>query len=119
MIKKWGVGALITCVVTGCFFLGGSALAVPEKVVVATGEAAVRGTGSEALLLAKDEAINRAQRRAIEQGIGTIVDSETMVENFQLLEDKVLSQVKGYITGFKVIKDNKGEEGVYSVTIEA
>lgn len=97
----------------------GVASAIPEKVVVATGEAAVRGTGPEALQLAKDEAINRAQRRAIEQGVGTIVDSETMVENFQLLEDKVLSQVKGYITGFKVIKDNSGEGGVYSVTIEA
>jgi hypothetical protein len=119
MTKNWGTGVLIACVVIACAFVGGSALAVPEKPVVAIGEAAVRGTGPEALLLARDEAINRAQRRAIEQGIGTIVDSETMVENFQLLEDKVLSQVKGYITGFKVIKDNKGEGGFYSVTIEA
>ncbi|MCX6357212.1 MAG: hypothetical protein NT045_04955, partial [Candidatus Aureabacteria bacterium] len=102
-----------------CAISVASVTAVPEKVVVATGEAAVRGSGPEALLLAKDEATNRAQRRAIEQGIGTIVDSETMVENFQLLEDKVLSQVKGYITGFKVIKDNGGADGVYSVTIEA
>lgn len=95
------------------------AYALVEKTVVAAGEAAVRGTTPEALQLAKDEALNRAQRRAIEQGVGTIIDSETMVENFQLLEDKVLSQVKGYITGFKVIKDNKGEDGVYSITIEA
>lgn len=119
MIRNWGVGALVACVVTACISVGGGALAAPEKLVVATGDAAVRGDGPEALLLARDEAINRAQRRAIEQGIGTIVDSETMVENFQLLEDKVLSQVKGYITGFKVIKDNKGKGGVYSVTIEA
>ncbi len=119
MIKNFGSGVLIACVAAACAFAGGGALAVPEKVVAATGEAAVRGTGPEALMLAKDEATNRAQRRAIEQGIGTIVDSETMVENFQLLDDKVLSQVKGYITCFKVIKDNNGEGGVYSVTIEA
>ena len=90
-----------------------------EKTVVATGEAAVRGSGPEALQLAKEEAINRAQRRAIEMGVGTIIDSETMVENFQLLDDNILSQVKGYITGYKMMKDNKGEDGVYSVTIEA
>lgn len=119
MFKNYRCVISIACMVALWSVLGTGALAVPEKVVVATGEAAVRGAGPEALQLAKDEAINRAQRRAIEQGVGTIVDSETMVENFQLLADKVLSQVKGYITGFKVIKDNNGEGGVYSVTIEA
>jgi hypothetical protein len=96
-----------------------SAMAVEEREVTAKGEAAVRGSGQEALLLAREEAVNRAQRRAIEQGVGTIVDSETMVENFQLLDDRVLSQVKGYITGFDVVEDNKGEGGVYSVTVKA
>ncbi|MCX6338544.1 MAG: hypothetical protein NTX71_01315 [Candidatus Aureabacteria bacterium] len=119
MIKNCRLVSLIVGILALWSFVDTGALAIPEKTVVATGEAAVRGTGPEALQLAKDEAINRAQRRAIEQGIGTIVDSETMVENFQLLEDKVLSQVKGYITGFKVVKDNNGEGGVYSVTIEA
>lgn len=119
MIKNCRLVSLIVGILALWSFVDTGALAIPEKTVVATGEAAVRGTGPEALQLAKDEAITRAQRRAIEQGIGTIVDSETMVENFQLLEDKVLSQVKGYITGFKVVKDNNGEGGVYSVTIEA
>ncbi len=118
MVRMSVCGAWIIGLALGAA-LPWSTLAIPEKVVVATGEAAVKGTGPEALQLAKDEAINRAQRRAIEQGVGTIVDSETMVENFQLLEDKVLSQVKGYVTGFKIIKDNNGEGGIYSVTIEA
>jgi len=119
MVKDRRYIIFMACMVPVWAFLSAGALAIPEKTVVATGEAAVRGAGPEALQLAKDEAINRAQRRAIEQGVGTIVDSETMVENFQLLEDKVLSQVKGYITGFKIVKDNNGEGGVYSVTIEA
>lgn len=89
------------------------------RAIVATGQAAVRGSGPEALTRARDEAINRAQSRAIEMGVGTIIDSETMVENFQLLEDKIISQVKGYITGYEIVKDNKGETGIYSVTIEA
>lgn len=114
---RWGVlWAVAVCVGAA---LCAAASAVPEKEVVATGEAAVRGNGPDELLRAKDEATNRAQRRAIEQSVGTLVDSETMVENFQLIDDKVLSQVKGYITGFKVVKDNNGEEGIYRVTIQA
>ena len=102
-----------------CAALCTAARAVPEKEVTATGEAAVRGGGADELLRAKDEATNRAQRRAIEQSIGSLVDSETMVENFQLIDDKVLSQVKGYLTGFEVLDDNRGEGGVYRVTIRA
>lgn len=114
---RWNVlWALSVCVSAA---LCSGAAAVPEQEVVATGEAAVRGSGPDALLRAKDEATNRAQRRAIEQSVGTLVDSETMVENFQLIDDKVLTQVKGYITGFKVVKDNNGEEGIYRVTIQA
>ncbi len=102
-----------------CAALCAWAHAAPEKEMVATGEAAVRGEGPDAMLRAKEEATDRAQRRAIEQGVGAIVDSETMVENFQLIDDKVLSQVKGYVTGFEVVKDNNGEDGVYRVTIRA
>ena len=102
-----------------CAALCTAARAVPEKEVTATGEAAVRGGGADELLRAKDEATNRAQRRAIEQSIGSLVDSETMVENFQLIDDKVLSQVKGYLTGFEIVDDNRGDGGVYRVTIRA
>lgn len=95
------------------------AYAVPETEVTATGEAAVRGSGADALLRAKDEATNRAQRRAIEQSVGSLIDSETLVENFQLVDDKVLSQVKGYLTSSELVDDNRGEGGVYRVTIRA
>jgi hypothetical protein len=90
-----------------------------EKEMVATGEAAVIGEGENAVTAAREQAINRAQRRAIEEGVGTIIDSETMVENFQLIDDKILSQVKGYITGYEIINDNNGEDGVYKITIKA
>ncbi|MDD5557639.1 MAG: hypothetical protein PHN82_10400 [bacterium] len=98
---------------------GAAAAAAGGREVTARGEAAVRGEGAEALLLAREEAVNRALRRAIEQGVGTVIDSETLVENFQLLDDKVLSQVKGYVTGFEVTDDNGGEGGVYGVTVRA
>lgn len=86
---------------------------VPEKVIVAEGVAA----GSD--LKAKDEATNRALRRAIEQGVGALIDSESMTENYQLLEDKIYSQVKGYVKSYNVISDNSGADGIYKVKIEA
>ena len=54
------------------FFQAGSVLAQPiaEKVIEAEGIAAVMGESKENLLLARDEAIKRALRRAIEEGVG-------------------------------------------------
>ncbi len=87
--------------------------AVMEKEVVAEGVAA----GDS--LQARDSALARAQRNAIEQAVGVLVDSETMVENYELLDDKIYTKSKGYIKGYEVIYDNKGEGGLYKIKIKA
>ncbi len=84
-----------------------------EKIIELEGKAA----GSD--LKAHDEALNRALRAAIEQGVGSVIDSETMVSNFQLLDDQVYSHVKGYVTNYEVIGDNHGEGGIYIVRVRA
>jgi hypothetical protein len=86
---------------------------VAQQEVVAEGRAA----GSD--LKARDEATNRALRAAIEKGVGTLVDSETMTQNFQLLDDRIYSQVKGYVTSYDVVGDNNGEGGIYRVKVKA
>jgi len=86
---------------------------VPDRVITAEGMAA----GSD--LKARDEALNRALRRAIEEGVGTVVDSESMTQNYQLLADKVYSQVKGYVKSYNVISENGGADGIYRVKVEA
>ncbi|MBM3890511.1 MAG: hypothetical protein FJ388_15470 [Verrucomicrobia bacterium] len=86
---------------------------VAEQEVVAEGRAA----GAD--LKARDEAINRALRAAIEKGVGTLVDSETMTQNFQLLDDRVYSQVKGYVRSYDVTSDNNGEGGIYRIKVKA
>lgn len=85
----------------------------PEKVITTEGMAA----GSD--LTARDEAINRALRRAVEQGVGTLVDSESMTENYQLLEDKVYAHVKGYVKSYKIVSDNQGAGDIYRIKVEA
>lgn len=66
----------------------------------------------------RDQAIKSAMRNAVEQGIGTFVKSETMVQNMQLIDDKIFSHSKGYVTSYTVVKEEPSD-GIIRVTIKA
>ena len=66
----------------------------------------------------KEQALATAMRRAVEQGVGTFVKSSTTVVDSALVDDKILSHSKGYVTSYKIIKEGKSDDG-YSVTISA
>ena len=83
------------------------ASAQETKTVSAEGVAAVQ---QNAVDIARDAAIEDAQKRAVEQAIGIMIDSQTQVENFQVISDKILSQIKGYITRYNVTSETR--EGV-------
>lgn len=86
--------------------------AIAEKEITAEGLAP--GTSPTA----RDAALGRALRSAVEQGVGVLIDSETLVENFQVLDDKVYSEAKGYVTGYEIISEKSGD-GLYRVKIKA
>ena len=66
----------------------------------------------------RDEAIEAAQRDAVEQASGIIISSETQMRNFDLVSDDVLSRSKGFIRNYEVIKE--GQDGAfYNVAIRA
>ncbi len=73
----------------------------------------VSGVGSD-----RDAAIKQGLRSAVEQAIGVFLKSETVVENYQLISDKILSHSRGYVNSYEVI-DEKAESGLYSVTLSA
>lgn len=66
----------------------------------------------------KEQALVAAMRRAVEQGVGTYVKSSTTVIDSALVDDKILSHSRGYVTSYKIIKEDKTDDG-YSVTINA
>lgn len=67
---------------------------------------------------ARKIALRDAQRNAVEQILGTFVRSETKIENYQLLEDKIFSRAEGFIESFTV--EEEGVEGTsYRVVIRA
>lgn len=87
----------------------------PATKVRATGVAAIY-QGDKAT--ARDRAIADAQRKAVEQAVGTLVSSETVTENFQLLSDKVYSKAQGYVRKYTIIS-TKEDAGTLLVEIDA
>jgi hypothetical protein len=70
-----------------------------SRTVAAEGVAVVQ---QGALDIARDAAVEDAQKRAVEQAIGILIDSQTQVENYQVISDKILSQTKGYIKRYSI-----------------
>lgn len=88
----------------------------PEtKTVEATGVATIAG-GNTAI--ARDSAIGDALRKAVEQAVGTIVSSETMVENYRVLRDNVYTKTQGYIKSYDVVSEGQSQ-GLYQTTVRA
>ena len=89
--------------------------AYAEKVVQSEGTASVHKGFVD---IARDRAIADAQRRAVEQAVGVMISNETLVENFEIISDKILSQSKGYIQSYEVLSEER-EGDLYKVMIEA
>jgi len=56
--------------------------------------------------LARESAIQNAFRRAVEQAVGVMIESESVVNNFELVKDKICSQSAGYIKKYTITKEN-------------
>ncbi|MBI5484818.1 MAG: hypothetical protein HY888_10200 [Deltaproteobacteria bacterium] len=66
----------------------------------------------------KEQALVSAMRSAVEQGVGAYLTSSTTVVDSALVEDKILSHSKGYVSSYKIIREGRTENG-FSVTISA
>lgn len=84
--------------------------------VLVEGTAALTEAGTADI--ARDHAIKDALRKAVEQGVGTYINSESRVQNFQLLSDRIYSQASGYVSSYKVLSESQ-EGGMYRVAIRA
>jgi hypothetical protein len=91
------------------------AFAQQAQTITADGVGAVMGNDRA---IARDQAIQDALRKAVEQAVGTMVSSETMVQNFQTLSDKIYTQTQGYIQNYRILSETPGPN-VHQVTIQA
>src|SRR5262245_57048633 len=84
------------------------------RVVTADGVATVCADPAAA----HDKAVEDALRRAVEQAVGTMVESETATENYELLSDKIYSRSQGYVKNYEVLSE-KTEGNLLRVKISA
>jgi hypothetical protein len=65
---------------------------------------------------ARDRAIEDALRKAVEQGVGVHISSQSLIKNYKMIDDKILAKSSGYVQQYK-ITDEKQQHGFYIVTI--
>jgi hypothetical protein len=65
------------------------------------------------------EALMAAKRNAVEKGIGTILLSQTEIENFQVKRDQIITKTMGAVKSFEKISEGKSEDGLFQVRIKA
>jgi len=83
----------------------------PIRFVRATGEGATKAL-----------ALHDACRNAVEQVTGTLILSESEVDNGQLIKDKIIAFSNGKVEDFEIVeskKSNDGGESYWTITIDA
>lgn len=91
-----------------CIFLVLGATLTQAQSVTVTGEGLNRTAARE-----------DAKRKAVEQGVGTLIDARTQVANFVVLQDNIYSRASGYITSYKVLSESHRSDGLHTATIQA
>jgi hypothetical protein len=70
--------------------------------------------------ISRDNAVKDALRKAVEQAVGVMLSSETIVENSALVRDSIYSKSQGYIKQYKIVKEAPVQiQNVYVVTVLA
>lgn len=79
-------------------------LALIPALSFAQGDIAVE---SEGYGVSPEDALLAAKREALQKGIGTLLISETEIENFALKRDMVLSRTIGAVRSYKILAGSK------------
>ena len=88
-----------------------------DKLVTAKGLANLLGND---IVLARDQAIQNALRKVVEQAVGTFVSAETQVEDFEFVRDQIFTRSSGFIKNYAIVSESLSKElGAYTVTLEA
>jgi len=72
--------------------------------VIATGESLIDGNNVPD---ARRRSIDEALRKAVEQGLGVFINSESLVKNYQVIEDKIFANTEGYVKRYDVLSENQ------------
>ena len=115
-LRPFAVAALIVAlgVWTGQVYAQQQAPQAAKDVVVTGIGSIVAGDKAKA----KEDAINNALRNAVQQVVGTQVSSQTLTENFMLVNDRIFTQSSGYISSYDILNELE-EADMITVTVRA
>ncbi len=92
------------------FILFGVSIASELPCILSVGEGeAVIGDNFQT---AETEAIQMAKWNAIEKALGIKTKTKTVVENYRLLDEVVIKEIKGFITDVQIISEQKTDKTV-------
>ena len=117
---------VLTCALAGCSqqtVVSGNQPAQTHNAAIPPGETEILSEGAAALSgtavdIARDQAIDDALRKAVEQGVGAYIDAETRVNNYQLISDNIYSRTHGYVSSYRIIDESRDGD-LYRVVIRA
>ncbi len=123
MKSLWGIFTVTLLLLNPGVFSGNSQVTqtlpsqqTESKRVIAKGVGAIIG-GDRAK--AEDDAIANALKNAIEQTVGTMIQSDVLVQNYQVLESNIYSRTAGYIQSYRILAKNEIGDNILEITIEA
>ncbi len=115
MKNKFTLLTVISIVIYGIVF-GQSYNTAPTQQVQSIG---VGGIMYNDVGAARDRAIDDALRKAVEQTLGTYIDAQTKVENYMVVEDRILNWSRGYVKNYQILSEGKKTPESYEVVIQA
>lgn len=68
--------------------------------------------------ISKDDAVRDALRNAVEQAVGTLVDSQTLVQNMAVVNDEIYTKSQGFVRDYTVLQASSSG-GQIAVTVRA
>lgn len=69
---------------------------------------------------ARNIAVQDAMRNAIEMGLGSLLDSQTLVQNDELIRDRIYTQSSGYLREYIIVSEGPVQDGnAYEVCLKA
>ena len=77
------------------------------------GPVTVSGSGAN-----REAALQEAFKEAVRQGIGTYIDSTTLIRNDEIIRENFIELAYGYVDNYKVLSESKRGE-IYNIRIEA
>ncbi len=126
MRSRWNVNIISTWRKIMTFQTRRTSLLMVLTIFLATISAAIAGPPggditirAEGFGTSKSDALLKAKRNAVEQGIGTVLMSETEVSNFELQKDTVLSKTLGAVKRYHLLQEKQLPDNSFYAEIEA